>query len=449
MELPLLSDLLDSAELHPCRCEVLATGLANSRLIHLPTEARPLPTPGDLDRLMRCPYAVIVVAGRSGSSLIHSYLDGHRQVAQFPQIVKFHDYLAATPANGTAAALARAFVVFSAHAPLFDTRRSIHVGGQLGVNGEIAITIDERSFVAAMTAALGDRTIDPRCAFYAAVLAYEWCLGRDLGEARVVLHHLHHGDWLWPDLLIDRYNLGGFQPSEAACASLKPDLLLVSLRAPRDILRSYPALTAAVTANGAERVQYYERLVRLLVQDWLRVRVAAAGNVATVGIRLEDIKSDRRGTFARLCALLGIDAGDPALDSTSYYGQAWTEDTWTAARNSLAPMPGLDSDVAWQDEAFVMGALAGLTDGIYATDPRFVDWNTVLALLMQAAQDPPATLFPGLRATPDGAAAAADLVWDRIGFLERFRSLVESHPLGQPLLCRNDDADKALSLKSA
>ncbi len=412
------------------------------QLITLPAQERPLPTPADLGRLLRCRYAVMVVAGRSGSGLIQAHLDGHRQVFHIPAIFKFHDFLAARGDRLLARApeLARAFVDYPAHAPLFDTRQSIHVAGQLGEAGDVAIVIDRCMFQSAMVSALGSLPAEPRRALYAAVLAYEWCLGRRAAEARVVFHHLHHGDWLWPELLIDKYNLGGLAPMPALRASLKPDLLLISLRAPHDVLRSYPSLTAAVTDSGAERVDYYERLLRLLAQDWLRARVAAGSDIPTFGIRLEDMKADLAGTLSSLCEQLDVDASDPALLRTTYYGHAWTEDTWSVARKSRPPPPQLDRDVCWQDEVFVMGGLAGLTDGAYPADVAFADWNGVLDRLVKAADEPPVTVFPDPQATASAPTAAADRMWDRIGFLERFRSLAAAQRLGPLNLCRRAGA---------
>lgn len=416
-----------------------------ARVLSLPLHDRPLPLPADLDLLLHARYVVLVVAGRSGSGLIHSHLDGHRQIAQIPAIWKFHDFLAAKQGilQASTASLAQAFVEFPAHAMLFDTRQSTMHTGTLGTDGALTILIDRDAFRRALVSALGDAPPHPRRLLYAAVLAYEWCLGRDTRAARAVLHHLHHGDWLWPDLLIDRFNLGGVAPVASLKAALAPDLLLVSTRAPLEILRSYPALTAAVTGSGEARVAYYEQLLHLLVQDWLRARVASGGGVPTLGVRLEDMKSDRDGTLAMLCAAMSVDASDPALGATTFFGQGWTEDSWSERRRAVvASQPETGLAIGWQDEAYVLGALAGLSDEIYPTDRDYADWNSVLALLLKAAEDPPATLFPELKTTAAGLSVASAAAWDRISYFEQFRALVSRQEIGPLRLCRRVQPDR-------
>jgi hypothetical protein len=406
--------------------------------IVLPAQSRPLPRPCDLDRLLACRYAVMFVAGRSGSGLIQAHLDGHRQIAQIPAIWKFHDFLTAESARAeaTPAEFARAFVDFAAHAPLFDTRRSTNLAGQLGATGDVAILVNRGAFEAALVSALGVQVGGPRRALYAAVLAYEWCLGRDLDEARVVFHHLHHGEWLWPELLIETCNLGGLEPAADLRETLKPDLVLVPLRDPRAILRSYPAIAAGVTEGGAQATAFCERLVRLLPQDWLRARAAAASGSATRGVRLEDIKADLAGTFAALCRFLGVDDDDPALRAMTYYGHAWTEDTWSVARRSaLAANRDLDRPLAWQDEAFAMGLLGPLVGAAYDVGEGCGDRDGVLHRLIQAADDPPVTLYPGFKLSTEGRRSATDLAWERVSFAERFCALAETLPPGALQLC--------------
>lgn len=416
------------------------------RLLPLPLHDRPLPSPDDLGRLCRQRYAVLVVAGRSGSGLIHAYLDGHRQVAQIPAIWKFHDFLAAhrqvlqAPPDAAAAA----FVAFPAHALLFDTQLSAMHTGTLGPDGDLVVRIDQARFARALVSALGGPAGDARRLLCAVVLAYEWCLGRDLRDARAVLHHLHHGDWLWPELLIDRFNLGGADPIADPRGALKPDLLLVSTRTPLEILRSYPALAAAVTESGPARVAYFETLLRLLIQDWLRARAAAGSDIPTLAVRLEDMKADRAATLGALCRSLGVDAADPALAATTYFGQAWTEDSWSERRRAaVAAQPEIGAAASWQDEAFVLGGLAGLSDDLYPPTAAYGDRSRVLELLLKAASEPSVTLYPGFKVEAAGQAAAETAAWDRLGFLEEFRGLVACQRLGPLRVAGRPDAATA------
>ncbi|MCC7047654.1 MAG: hypothetical protein IT562_13155 [Alphaproteobacteria bacterium] len=421
------------------------------KLVTLPAQVRALPGPPQLERLLQCPYAVLVVAGRSGSNLLQSHLDGHPQVAQIPSIWKFHDFLAASSRRvlDGPADLAHGFVDFPAHDQLFDTSCSTALSGQLGEDGSVIIAVDRVAFCAAMVSALGSSAVTPLRALYASVLAYEWCLGRDPDAFRVVLHHLHHGDWLWPGLLVDNYNLGGLKPSLETVAALKPDLLLVSLRDPGVIAHSYIAMTEVVGQGGAQRVEYYEHLLRLLVQDWLRARVAAGSDIATMGIRLEDMKADRAGTLSALCGLLGVDAADPALAATTFYGHAWTEDSWSAARRRrLGTDPEPERELPWQDAAFLWGAMGSLAGDIYPAALASADWNAVLERLVQAAGDPPFTLFRDMQVSDDARPSAVSLGWERVGFVERFRALADAQRLGPLLLCRRSNQLARLPLSA-
>lgn len=406
----------------------------------LPDIARPLPTPADLERLVHAPYAVMVVAGRSGSGLIQAHLDGHRQVAQIPAIWKFHDFLSTRPdlLRAETEALARAFIEFPAHRALFETQLSVVVGSRIGDDGDLAIQIDHRAFAQALAAMLGIAgCADPRRMLVAIVLAYEWCLGRDIAAFRAVFHHLHHGDWLCPELLLDQYNLGGLRPLPALREALRPDLLVVSLRAPLDVIRSYPALAAAVASGSpGGAVGYSEQLMRLLPLDWLRTRVAAGSDIPTIGVCLEALKADRAGVLGRLCARMGTDPADPALAATTYYGEPWVDDNWSVARRETSTVnPALERIIGSQDEIYLMDMLCGLPEPVYPGPEPARDRNESMRLLTEAADNPPASLFQDFTITPAGRAAASSLAWDRVSYVDRFWTLHDGQRLGTLQLC--------------
>lgn len=410
-----------------------------TKLVTFPDHDRDLPTPADLDRLMQCRYAVLIVCGRSGSGLLHALLDGHRQVAHIRAIWKFHDFLSAQSGICRAGPgeFVRAFTDYPAHAMLFDTRHSVAVDGQLGETGDVAILINRGAFENALFSALGDHVGSPRRALYACVLAYEWCLGRDLGEARLVLHHLHHGEWLWPDLLVDPFNLAGLKPPGELRAALKPDLLLIPLRSPRAVLRSYPAIAAGVVPAGPDQVTFYETLMRLLPQDWLRARVAAGSDIATMSPRLEDMKVDQSGTLHALCDWLGIDHRDPALARPTYYGQVWTEDGWSVARKRVVEAnPDIDRDLDWQDELFAIGSLGRLAADVYPGEAIEADYAQLLQRLIAAAVEPPPTLYPQQHVTPQAKPQAMLHALQRATYMNRFWTMADAQALGSLRLCR-------------
>ena len=117
--------------------------------LDLPAGSRPLPGPDTLDHVLGCPIAQLIVAGRSGSMLIHAYLDGHPEVLHVPHTFKYFDFVAANPdlLSLTPAALGQRFVESPLTPFLFDSAKSVLVGGRLGPEMNVYLEVDRRRFV--------------------------------------------------------------------------------------------------------------------------------------------------------------------------------------------------------------------------------------------------------------------------------------------------------------
>jgi hypothetical protein len=82
-----------------------------------------------------------------------------------------------------------------------------------------------------------------------------------------------------------------------------------------------------------------------------------------------------------------------------------------------------------------MGLLGPLVGAAYDVGEGCGDRDGVLHRLIQAADDPPVTLYPGFKLSTEGRRSATDLAWERVSFAERFCALAETLPPGALQLC--------------
>ena len=82
------------------------------------------------------------------------------------------------------------------------------------------------------------------------MLAYGWAIGQDLQRVKVLFHHVHHGDWLWPDRLIDRSNCQP-APLRPPHAVLRADRYVVSVCHPDQALNSIVRFVAQLGLDPA------------------------------------------------------------------------------------------------------------------------------------------------------------------------------------------------------
>lgn len=330
------------------------------RLAGYPAASRPFPDGEDFARAAALPRVQMFVIGRSGSGLIHAFLDGHPEVLHIPHTFKFYDFVAGNDdLHGAVSDVwIDRLVESEALAFLFDSSKSVILGGRLGPGMGVTVKVDTGAFRDAFLAATGHRPLTATEAFVGIVLAYGWAIGQDLQRVKVLFHHVHHGDWLWPDRLIDRSNCQP-APLRPPHAVLRADRYVVSVCHPDQALNSIVRFVAQLGLDPDSEVETRELLIRLLAQDWSRAMRARDEGADVYAIRLEDLRSDPAGTMSRCAAWLGIDAAAPTLRKLTYYGFEWFGDIYTSP-SSTVKSAGPTVLPPWQDRAYLSTLLGRL-----------------------------------------------------------------------------------------
>lgn len=294
----------------------------------------PFPERSECDRLMSLPIVAITATGRSGTLVLHAFLDGHPAIVHVPNVVKFHDFVHAHRiVELTGGDLADAFLAFGPHAALFDTRSAVLGQARLGATRTDAVLVDRDAFRQAVVSLIPSGTDDPRTALSAVFLAFSWAAGQDLRRAEVILQHMHHGDWLAPSLAIDPYNL----PDVTSSPEVIFDRLLVTMR--RDARRAFVGCSSFASRFAPEDAPAYtETLMHLLGQDEARLELMRRVGAPRCEVALEDMADDPVGTIGRVARWLGIDATEPALANMTLYGLQWWGDNFS--RPAAAPHGG-------------------------------------------------------------------------------------------------------------
>jgi hypothetical protein len=341
------------------------------------------------------------VVGRSGSGLVHAFLDGHPQILHVPHTFKFYDFVGQNP--GLLAAGPSAVINTFLDSPLvpflFDSSHSVIIGGRLGANMASYVRVDRDWMRQAFLSAIGDRSLTWRLVFLGIVLAYGLAIGQDPAATRVVFHHVHHGDWLWPDRLVERSNYHSPLPMTPR-EILQADRYVLSVREPRDAAMAYWRFIEGQALPDPARLNAHDQFHRLLLQDWDRLKLAATGEVPAHVVRLEDLRADARAAMSRLAAFLGIESAHPSLTRLTYYGLEWYGDIYTP------PSPTIHTArppvaLPWQDRWAIEVTLGALAARFGYAKPRLVELKRALLGLT--------TLLPSrsLRdRSIDGAAAA-------------------------------------------
>ena len=195
-----------------------------------------------------------------------------------------------------------------------------------------------------------------RTVFLAIVLAYGWVIGQDLARVQIVFHHVHHGDWLWPEQLLERSNYHTPLPAPLA-EVLHADRFIVSLREPRDAWMAYRRFIDGQQLGDPARLNFQEQFTRLLLQDWDRLTFLERSGADTFVARLEDLREDSAEVMRQCADWLGIDASEAALNNLTYYGFEWFGDIYTppsSTVHSTRPKSSLD----WQDRWLCDAVLA-------------------------------------------------------------------------------------------
>jgi hypothetical protein len=340
-----------------------------------------------LDRLLTLPLVQLVVCGRSGSMLVQAFLDGCPSVLQVPHTFKFYDFAAACGDFEVLApeTVAKAFVNHPSHAALFDSDCSVLLGGRLGEQKNARVLMDADAFTTAMAGLLGNGPVTPKAALFAALAAFGWCRGQDLSAVQVLLVHLHHGDWHWASFLADGSNISA-RPLRNWITGLAPDRVVVTLRNPMDQIRSCRSFVPRAVEAPSERGVWYERYLRLLAQDWLRLELYKAAGVALRTVRLEDLRKDKDRTINGLMGWLNLPPCPEALAEPTIYGLPWWGDIYTPPKKNVnSPTPMAYPSAADPDAAFLYAAAPGVAaahgypeppePGVFDTCAQFFFWR--------------------------------------------------------------------------
>ncbi len=182
------------------------------------------------------------------------------------------------------------------------------------------------------------------CAFIA---AYSWCLGYSIENAKVVLQQLHHGDWIFPEYLVDKTNCQKILP-EATANILKADLYIVTIRHPIDCVSSMKKFIAQLDITKELRQINYEAYLRLLVQDWYRLSNYITKKTNFCLLEFQDLRHNKQAIIEKICEKFNLDKPSSASINTTFYGYHWHGDIYTAPNKQETIKP-----INFQDKAYI------------------------------------------------------------------------------------------------
>lgn len=165
--------------------------------------------------------------------LLQSYLDGHPEILQDPGIFRFYDLRADHPELLEVAPSAAAVSIadYPNHARIFDTTGTVDGLGHLGPDHDTSVTVSRDAFascLASLIASMDERSWG--ALRRATTLAYSWAAGLSWRDVYVIVQHLHHGDWLIPESVIDDFNLMDRTGRDVGQSDPLPDHLFVTRR---------------------------------------------------------------------------------------------------------------------------------------------------------------------------------------------------------------------------
>ena len=296
--------------------------------------------------------------GRSGTGLIHSLLDGHRDISTLPSIY-FRGYFnpdvwAPMTADGWRATVDRFIDMYDV---LFDATSGKSTPGVIlenntflgvkegmttvGENRDECLTVDRDIFRAEMLRLMErHREIGPKTFFLIIHAAHEKAIGA-ADRKHTVFYHIHNPD--------DVATLNFLR-----CA---PDArLMMMVREPLQSLESW--LRTSVQDND------YHTAVDQIMKMLFGIDQIPFRTQDSVGLRLEDLKRRPEETMAALCAWMGVEE-TPSLYEMSAQGKKWWGDPSSpgfAAGEQMSPFDGAAIQrpvgaILSEADQFVLGTL--------------------------------------------------------------------------------------------
>jgi hypothetical protein len=288
---------------------------------------------GDIHNLQSLELVQLVATSRSGSFMLQAYFDEHPEVLQVPGIFKFYDFRADNPTilSEPEGFIAAAVANFNGIRRLFDSSGGEDGLGHLGPNRDQTVQVDRLQFevqlkeVLFLQHAIAHLTWDSL--LRSIVIAYAHTAGLPWKNSKVILQHLHHGDWLFPELLIDDYNLMDRHGRIVEEPEPRPSRLLITSRADTpSAFRSCLEYAFKSQAKIEDALHYRETLLRLLAQDLVRLSQYKQSYPASLEVNLEALKADLDGQLERISRWLGVSHIPSPIRSMTFFGLTWWGD---------------------------------------------------------------------------------------------------------------------------
>lgn len=256
--------------------------------------------------------------GRSGTGLMHNLIDNHPEVITLPSVYFSELFNPKVWGRIFDKSIDNLLLNFqNEYAVFFDSRskigaptasgRTIDIGMKeglttLGLEMNEFAHVEVKAFNSYMKELLGDQSnVDPRSFFVALNFAYERCIN-GYNEKRRIFYHIHN------PLLDTLFTYNSYFPD----AKL---LLMV-----RDPIQSAESWIKSVVKEK-NRQQVAVRLARVLY-DYDRGYYKPH---STLGLRLEDLKSNPRDSLEAVCTYLNINFSESLLETT-VQGKTWWGD---------------------------------------------------------------------------------------------------------------------------
>ncbi len=177
-----------------------------------------------MDRLLRLPACALLTTGRTGTDFLQSLFDSHPEVLTFNGTFAYHDFWrnshCVAAGKFDTGDLVEEFIGHFIHR-LKSRYDLIERKEQLGEEKDRSIDIDLARFKREVMSLLAGRTVDCKSSLIAFTASYAMCLGQNIENKKLLLHHLHQIERL------DWY-LEDFSDSKIICNTRDPRANFVS-----------------------------------------------------------------------------------------------------------------------------------------------------------------------------------------------------------------------------
>ena len=258
-----------------------------------------------MDVLLQLPACSLITTGRTGSDFLQSLFDSHEQVLTYNGDFLFHQFwkesLCVSSGKFDLNDLIAEFIgkhieTLKSKYDLFERKH------ELGEEGDQSIDIDLELFRVHIVGLISDREVNSKNILLAVNGAYALCLGQDLLNKKLFLHHNHHSSSL-KSYLVD------FPDSKIICMTRDPRANFVSGI-------THWAKHDKDSDRGAHLYFYIERI--LLDAQFLN----EFKNDSRV-IKIEEL--GEKIVLEKLCDWLGVEYSE-TLEESTWGGMLWKGD---------------------------------------------------------------------------------------------------------------------------